>query len=56
MAPQRLQTGAARGAGGGGAGGAAQQEVGSPHGEGARVATQLVDATEQRVEQLERRL
>lgn len=34
----------------------AVQQVGSPRREGVRAATQLIDATEQRVEQLERRL
>jgi hypothetical protein len=35
---------------------ASTQQVGSPRGEGVRAATQLLDATEERVEQLERRI
>lgn len=39
-----------------GAAASAAAQLGSPRGEGFRAATQLVDSTEERVEQLERRM
>ena len=61
MAPRAAADGSPAGDGaadgaGGGARVAAAQQVGSPRGEGVRAATQLLDATEERVEQLERRM